>query len=120
MLKSNKMKKCFITIILTMMLATAMPFSALAAIKSASHYYTCRGHGYNCQYVTLSCEYSKKTAKSVWFSNAYFHWPNGVKYGSRGRGTGYARGTYTAYSGLVTEWVSLTFQSRTNTIYIYF
>ena len=33
--------------------------------------------------------------------------------------TSYARGTYTMYSSLITQWASLAFQSFTDTIYIY-
>ncbi len=101
------------------MSATMIPASA--ATKTNSHYYYCLAHrnkGTD-MYIQLAASYSGKRVSSVWWNSSYAHWPNAFTFGSTANCTSYARGTYTAYSSLVTQWASLSFASRTDTIYIY-
>lgn len=106
-------------VITALLLVAALTFPTSAAVKTQKHFFGCRGHGYSCGHVGLSCDYTGKKINSTWFSSSQFHFPNGVNFGTTGSGSGYARGTYTVYSGLVTDWFSLTFSSYTDTIYIY-
>lgn len=55
-----------------------------------------------------------------YFSGQKSHWPNAFRYDSvwsyQIGNTGYAKGTYTAYSSIITQWVSLAFSSVSHTI----
>ena len=101
------------------MSATMIPASA--ATKTRTHYYTCRAHKNNStdMYIQLAASYSGKKVTGVWWNSSYAHWPNAFTFGSTANCTSYARGTYTAYSSLITQWASLSFSSTTDTIYIY-
>ncbi len=101
------------------MSATMLPASA--ATKTNSHYYTCLAHknkGTD-MYIQLAASYSGKKVTGVWWNSSYAHWPNAFTFGNTANCTSYARGTYTAYSSLITQWASLSFSSTTDTIYIY-
>lgn len=80
-------------------------------------WYSCRAHSC-CQYITLSAVFDP-SCKDVYWSGTYTHWPNACTLGETKKYTSYARGTYTMYSSLITQWASLAFQSFTDTIYIY-
>ena len=105
-------------LLLLVLFSVSLMVPVSAATKKGTHNYSCRQHK-SCMYVRLACDYTGKKINSTWWDGSYMHWPNGVKFGSRGSGTGYARGTYTAYSSLITQWASIAFQSYTDTIYIY-
>ena len=119
MSKKTIIKKCgYLLLLVVLSMGLTVPVSA--ATKKGTHEYTCKHHNYKtCQHVRLACDYTGKKIKSTWWDSSYTHWPNGVKFGSRGSGTGYARGTYIFYSSLITQWASVAFSTRTATIYIY-
>jgi hypothetical protein len=96
--------------------------SAYTQSKNTPHYYGCRAHGSGCQYINFYSQgdVGTGTIYTKYFSSSYSHWPNAFRYDRTftyysGR-NGYACGTYTAYSSLITQWASLSFQSYTNTI----
>ena len=100
---------------------SAASMSASAAQKYGTHNYWCRAHKNkgSDMYVQLTATYSGKSITGVWWNSSYSHWPNAFTLGSTASGYGYARGTYTIYSSLITQWASLSFSSQTDTIYIY-
>ncbi len=83
--------------------------------------YSCRAHS-NCMYIKFVSEGNVSTGAvyDKYFSASSAHWPNAFTYGKvwsyKIGTTGYAKGTYTIYSSLITQWVSLTFTSKTKTI----
>lgn len=95
--------------------------SAAVETKSTSHYGSCRAHNY-CHRVTFKSQGDTVTGKiyDKYFSSNKSHWPNAFRYDSvwsyQVGNTGYAKGTYTLYSSIITAWVSLAFTSRSNTI----
>ncbi len=122
MKKRRSLKMMIIAAVAAICVVTAVPAVASAAVTRTSGYkYWCRAHAndYTDMYIYLSAKFNDKTCTDVWWDSSYAHWPNAFTCGSTASGYGYARGTYTAYSSLVTQWVSLAFSSETNTIYLY-
>ena len=120
MKKCMKILSCMLCIALV--LATLIvPASAARVQRWSTHTYSDLAHG-SCNYVRLSAIGDTTTHKveSQWFDSSYTHWPNGVTFGNTWRGYGYAKGTYTMYSSLVTQWASIAFSSKTDTITINF
>lgn len=95
--------------------------SSAIVTKTTTHYYSCRVHT-NCHYISFKSQGNTTTGQiyDKWFDNMHSHWPNAFRVDSTWSytvgTTGYAKGTYTVYSSLITEWVSLAFQSTTRTI----
>ncbi len=120
MLKSS-LGKSVLCFIMAFFLVWGSFISPDAATKSNTHYWTCRKHSKNSSdmYITLTAKFSSKKCTDVYFSRSYAHWPNAFKEGSTAKYTTSARGSYTAYSSLITQWASLAFASYTDTIYIY-
>lgn len=116
-------------IFLIEMLAICTVFFAPAKIAFASAYraydtydcWDCKLHGYCC-YICFSSSGDIDTGDvyDTYFSAVSAHWPNNFEAGSTwsykvGK-VGYAKGTYTGYSSLITQWVGFKFSSRTCTI----
>ncbi|MBR2409204.1 MAG: hypothetical protein IKB07_09680 [Lachnospiraceae bacterium] len=122
MKKRKSIKTMIIAAVAAICVAVATPAVASAAVTKTSGYkYWCRAHSNNAtdMYIYLSAKFSGKTCTDVWWDSSYSHWPNAFSCGSTASGYGYARGTYTAYTSLITQWVSIAFDSETCTIYLY-
>lgn len=120
----KKMKNIIIKLMLALVLFVGITAGATesvqAATKTGTHYYTCTGlHDYYCMHVRLAAEFSSSKCTDVYWQSSSTHWPNGVTFGVTKKYTSYARGTYTIYSSLITQWASIAFSSDTDTIYIY-
>ena len=103
-------------------ITTAVPAVASASETVIGGYnHWCRAHSGNTtdMYILLAATFDGNTCTDVWWDSSYSHWPNAFSYDSTAIGNGYARGTYTIYSSLITQWASIAFSSRTNTIYLY-
>ena len=106
---------------LVVMLSCVVPANAATYRKTTTRYYSCRAHS-NCMHITFSSHGNTSTGDvyDYYFSGNHSHWPNAFRYDStwsyKVRSTGYAKGTYTAYSSLVTQWASLSFSSTSSTI----
>ncbi len=85
-----------------------------------THYWWCRAHAEKEEdmYIALSADCSSSGYVSAYFSRSYAHWPNAFTYGDIVVAKTSARGTYTVYSSIITQWVSLAFCSYTETIYL--
>lgn len=94
---------------------------AKATTKSCTDYWTCKLHDNKAtdMYITLTAKFSSQKCTDVYFSRSHSHWPNAFSEGSTVKYKKSARGTYTAYSSLITQWASFAFDSYTSTIYIY-
>ena len=106
---------------IAMALSIAVVASAAQYWKTTTHYYSCNAHN-NCMWVKFTSHGDTTTGKiyDKYFSGNSSHWPNAFRYDnvwsySVGN-TGYAKGTYTVYSSLITQWVSLAFSSTSRTI----
>lgn len=124
----KKIKKILMGIILSLSLVTSISLSSAANVdaatvtivtKTKSAIYGCKAHGNGCMNVRLSAKFISSKCQDVYWAGSNTHWPNAVTFGATKKYTSYARGTYTIYSSLITQWVSLSFDSETNTLYIY-
>lgn len=122
MKKRRFLKMVFIVAVAAICIVNAAP-AVVAASESLTqpHKYWCLPH---CgretdMYISLTAMFDGKTCTDVWWDSSYSHWPNAFSFGSTASGYGYARGTYTIYSSLITQWASIAFDSQTRTIYLY-
>jgi hypothetical protein len=89
--------------------------------KYTTHYYSCRVHT-NCHHITFKSQGNTTTGQiyDKWFDSMDSHWPNAFRVDSTWSytvgTTGYAKGTYTIYASIITQWASLAFKSTTRTI----
>ena len=99
----------------------AVPASAATYRKTTTVSYSCKAHN-NCHWVKFTSEGNTTTGAiyDKYFSGNSSHWPNAFKYDNvwsyQIGSTGYAKGTYTLYSSLITQWVSMSFKSVSRTI----
>lgn len=119
----KKIRKKFVVLLLFFSFVVGGCFGrvndAKAAIKTNVVYYGCRFHGYGCMHVKLAAKFNSKRCVDVYWAGSNTHWPNAIDFGTTKVYTTYARGTYTIYSSLITQWTSLSFASITDTMYIY-
>lgn len=111
--------------VFALILCFALIFSCITSVSAVgyttTHTYSCRAHS-GCMYVKFASHGDCASGKVYdhYFSANKSHWPNAFRYDktwSYSVGTtGYAKGTYTIYSSLVTQWVSLAFKSQSKTI----
>lgn len=120
-MKASFKKKTFGVCAAAVCAVSVATMPASASSTWARHKYWCRAHNSKStdMYITLSANYSDKNVSDAWWSDSYSHWPNAYTYGDTASGDGWARGTYTIYSSLITQWASLSFNSKMDTIYIY-
>ncbi|WP_302630338.1 hypothetical protein [uncultured Eubacterium sp.] len=118
----KKNKRTIIVIILSLALVTRVNLgittNVYAATKSKAAYYSCKVHN-NCMYAKLSAKFNKTKCTDVYWEGSKTHWPNGITLKDTKKYAKSARGTYTIYASIVTQWASLSFKSETDTIYIY-
>lgn len=101
--------------------STGGAVSAAEYEMTTTHSYSCKAHK-NCLSVAFKSHGETSNGKiySKYFSGNNSHWPNAFKYDNvwsyKVGNTGYAKGTYTLYSSLVTQWASLSFKSTSKTI----
>lgn len=106
---------------LVMILSCVLTSSAAVYTKTTAQYSSCRAHS-NCMYVSFRSQGNSSTGViyDKYFSSNSSHWPNAYRYDNvwsyRIGNTGYAKGTYTLYSSIVTQWMSLAFKSSSRTI----
>lgn len=122
------MKKIKVAIVIILCLCfTCSTIQASAAIyrKTTTHYYSCMLHD-DCMNIVFVSEGNTVTGDiyDVYFSGHDAHWPNAFTYGNTWSykigDTGYAKGTYTFYSSLITQWASLAFKSSSETcVHVY-
>lgn len=121
----KKIKKLNLGIMLALALVTGVCLSPtsniFAATKYNSDFYSCRLHGQysGCMHITLAAKFSSSKCTDAYWDSSYTHWPNGIAFGDTKSYTKSARGTYTIYTSLITQWASVAFNSETHTIYIY-
>lgn len=113
--------------IVALMLCLAMALSISTAVSAAvyhtttTHYYSCRTHD-DCMWIKFYShgDTSTGTIYDKHFSGNHSHWPNAFRYDNvwsyKVGNTGYAKGTYTLYSSLITQWASIAFASTSDTI----
>jgi len=125
------MKRRFITLLTAVVCLIVLSLaggavSAYETTKSTTHEYICGLHSVlgwdSCAHITFY-SHGETDSGDVYdkcFSDSACHWPNGFNYGDvwsyKVATTGYAKGTYTSYSSLITTWMSLAWSSYTTTI----
>lgn len=113
--------------LLALVLCMAMIFSvvsvayAVGYYKTTTHSYSCRVHN-GCMWIKFFSHGDVGTGNvyDKYFSGNRSHWPNAFRYDNtwsyKVGNTGYAKGTYTIYSSLITQWASIAFSSTSDTI----
>ncbi len=122
MKKRKSLKMSLVAVVAAICVATTVPAVASASVTQTwPHEYWCFMHSGKASdmYIYLSAIFDGKVCEDVWWDKSYSHWPNAFSFGSTASGYGYARGTYTMYSSLITQWASIAFDSKTSTIYLY-
>lgn len=115
------LKKICALVLCLMVVFSCITASAAVYTKKTTHYYSCNAHS-NCSYVTFASQGDTSTGKiyDKYFSANHAHWPNAFRYDNvwsyQIGTTGYAKGTYTLYSSLITQWASIAFASTSRTI----
>lgn len=111
--------------VFALILCFVLVFSCIAPASAAGYVttvtYSCRAHN-GCMYVKFASHGDKASGDvyDYYFSANKSHWPNAFRYDRtwsyKVGTTGYAKGTYTIYSSLVTQWASLSFSSSSKTL----
>lgn len=102
-----------------LVVACIVPVSAAGYVSTVT--YSCRAHS-GCMYVKFTShgDHASGNVYDYYFSGNKSHWPNAFRYDRtwsyKVGTTGYAKGTYTIYSSLITQWVSLAFTSSSRTL----
>lgn len=117
-----RISKRIFALCLCLLLAFTGTTNTFATIyqKTTTRYFSCRVHS-NCTYIAFVSEGNTDTGDvyDKYFSGSHSHWPNAFTYDSvwsyKIGNTGFAKGTYTIYSSLITQWASLSFSSTTET-----
>jgi len=118
-----RMTRRILAVTLCLLTVFAVTVGASAAVyrKTTTHSYSCKAHS-DCQTVTFVSEGNTVTGQvyDKYFSGNNSHWPNAFRYDNvwsyKIGNAGFAKGTYTLYSSLVTQWASIAFSSTSNTI----
>lgn len=107
---------------IAVVLSVAMsPASAAIYTKTTTHSYSCNAHS-GCQWIKFVSQGNTANGDiyDKYFSGNGSHWPNAFRYDNvwsyKVGNWGYAKGTYTIYSSLITQWVSIAFSSSSDTI----
>lgn len=106
---------------LLMVFTIAVETSATICRKITIDSYSCKAHS-NCLSVTFVSEGNTVTGDvyDKYFSGNSSHWPNAFRYDNvwsyKIGNAGFAKGTYTIYSSLITQWASIAFASTSDTI----
>ncbi|MDD3239057.1 MAG: hypothetical protein PHW47_03035 [Lachnospira sp.] len=120
MLKRKKLIVFAMMLVLLLSMNTTLA-GATEYVKSTTHSYACNAHD-GCSWITFRShgETSNGTIYDCYFSDNSSHWPNNFRYDNVWSYTvnnwGYAKGSYTLYSSLITQWASIAFSSTSNTI----
>lgn len=118
-----RMTRRILAVTLCLLTVFAVTVGASAAVyrKTTTHSYSCKAHS-GCQTVTFVSEGNTVTGQvyDKYFSGNNSHCPNAFRYDNvwsyKIGNAGFAKGTYTLYSSLVTQWASIAFSSTSNTI----
>lgn len=126
----NRVKKllCWMVVVVSVIAVFSVPVEAETVSRYGTYYGLCDYHEWkgksSCMHVKLCAEFDTQSktgyATDAFFSSIYMHWPNGVRVDSTYCGYKYGRGTYTQYCSLITAWIELAIDSRTNTLYAYY
>lgn len=109
--------------LVAIVLCVAMVISAasVASARTTTDSYSCRVHS-GCHWVKFYSHGNTENGDiyDKYFSGNHSHWPNAFRYDNvwsyKVGNWGYAKGTYTLYSSLITQWASIAFASTSDTI----
>lgn len=110
-----------ITLCIVVVICSCLTATATEWYKTTTDSYSCKVHS-NCAYITFYSHGNDSNGAiyDKYFSANHSHWPNAFRYDKvwsyKVGNTGYAKGTYTLYSSLVTQWASIAFASTSDTI----